>query len=323
MPTRRAKPAAKPLAGVDPGLSAGATRIVSGFRGYLRIECGLSPRSIEAYSRDVSLLLKSANHDAADLRGLSSRVVAEHLQSLKTQRGMTGSSVRRHLSSIKALFRWAISAGLVDDDPTSVIDRPSAWRTIPGVLSPVKMRALLDAAGPSEGSASLVWLRDRAMLELMYASGLRASEVASLRLSDVDLSHRILRVTGKGNKTRLVPMHAECERVLRDYLSQVRVKWIRPTGEDRGVLLLSSQGRPLSRMAVWRTVTGAARRAGLQGVHPHTLRHSFATHLLAGGADLRVVQELLGHASIATTEIYTHVDRSTLKRVHRTHHPRG
>ncbi|GJQ31059.1 MAG: tyrosine recombinase XerD [Phycisphaerae bacterium] len=293
------------------------------FRGYLRVECGLAPRSIEAYSWDILLLLADLAPHAPTLAGATPRRVAEHLASLKTARYMQAASVTRHLASVRVFFRWAFATGLTPKDPTDILERPTRWKRLPDVLSSAQMRKLLDirpTAGEDEGVP--LHLRDRALLELLYSSGLRASEAAAITTSDYLEAVGALRVIGKGSKVRLVPMGVPARRAMDEYLAHCRPALVRMEGGHEGRLLLSKSGRPLERVAVWQIVKRRAAKAGLRDVHPHTLRHSFATHLLVGGADLRVVQELLGHADIGTTQIYTHVDRSRLKDVHRTFHPR-
>lgn len=308
------------------------------FLTFLRVECGLSPNTLEAYERDLADLFEDVGNDTdiASLKDISPRRLSRHVVELKTKRNLATASVSRHLATVKVFFRWALATGVRSDDPTTVLDRPTRWKRLPNVLSPAQVRALLASPTPDtyagdaktqapddlDGPAAL-YLRDRALLELLYASGLRASEVAGLSINDVLESLGVLRVLGKGSKTRLVPMGAPARAALTEYLKACRPGLAQMDGRDKGRLLLSKNGRPLERVAVWQIVKRHASRAGLHDVHPHTLRHSFATHLLIGGADLRVVQEMLGHADIATTQIYTHVDRSRLKDVHRKHHPRS
>jgi integrase/recombinase XerD len=187
-------------------------------------------------------------------------------------------------------------------------------------MTPGQMKRLVEAPCPDHGA---LWLRDRAMLELMYAAGLRASEVGALKLNEYDPKLAILKVTGKGNKQRIVPIGQPAVDATERYLAELRPHLARHNdGRDRFRVLLSVTGRPLERVAVWQIVTRVARAAGIEGVHPHLLRHSFATHLVGGGADLRVIQELLGHADIGTTQVYTHVDRSHLRRAIEKFHPR-
>lgn len=314
------------------------------FLTYLRVECGLLPNSLDAYSRDAAQLLWHL-HDAGctSLPAATPRQLSEHLTTLKTKRGLDAASVVRHLAAIRVFFRWAAETQGVEHDPTAILDRPTRWKKLPDVLSPAQVRKLLEACTPeapasgSEGTKKSarttdlstphappplpIHLRDRALLELLYASGLRASEVCSLTINDVQQTLGVLRVTGKGNKQRLVPMGEPAKHAVGGYLRECRPLLVKP-GLSKDHLLLSRTGRPLERVRVWQLVSHYAHRAGLK-VYPHMLRHSFATHLLIGGADLRVVQELLGHADIATTQIYTHVDRSHLKQVHKKHHPRG
>ncbi len=311
------------------------------FLTYLRVECGLLPNSLDAYSRDAAQLLWHL-HDSGctSLPTASPRQLSEHLTTLKTKRGLDATSVVRHLAAIRVFFRWAAATQGVVNDPTSVLDRPTRWKKLPDVLNPTQVRQLLAACTPDavptraakrvakadDNAAATtpdipIHLRDRALLELLYASGLRASEVCSLTLNDVQETLGVLRVTGKGNKQRLVPMGEPAKEAVGEYLRTCR-PLLEKSHLSKGCLLLSRTGRPLERVRVWQLVSHYAKRAGLT-VYPHMLRHSFATHLLMGGADLRVVQELLGHADIATTQIYTHVDRSHLKQVHKKHHPRG
>ncbi|MBX3357580.1 MAG: tyrosine recombinase [Phycisphaeraceae bacterium] len=314
-------------------------RIRTSFLAFIRIECGLAKNTVEAYDRDLSeLLLSVVAAGASTPQQITPRLLSGHLASLKSERSLAGSSVIRHLATIKVFCRWLQSTGVIDDNPAAALDRPTRWKKLPGVLSPKQIRALIEAPSTLAGSGSRpeskrteppMHLRDRALLELLYASGLRASEIASLPLRDFHETLGTILVTGKGDKQRLVPVGEPAIIAVRIYLDQCRSRLERPDGRDRGCLLLSRTGRPLERVAVWQIVRKYAAIAGLRigraqgGAHPHVLRHSFATHLLAGGADLRVVQELLGHADIATTQIYTHVDSSRLKHVHRTFHPRG
>ncbi|USN98082.1 MAG: tyrosine recombinase XerD [Phycisphaeraceae bacterium] len=317
------------------GLSAEWARLHRAFVGYLRIECGLAASTIEAYGRDLRLML--SDFDAAGLvepSRLTPRNVADHVAKLGREQGLSGSTVSRHLATIRVFFRWLLARGLIAENPTEILQSPTKWKKIPGVLSPGQMKRLVEAPQPPRESnrsprgAPPLWLRDRAMLELMYSSGLRASEVGAIGLTDVLETLGALRVTGKGSKQRLVPMGEPAQAWLGRYLAECRPMLARRAHEqgrmlDKGRVFLTKSGRPMERVRLWQVVKKYAARAGLADVHPHTLRHSFATHLLAGGADLRVVQELLGHADITTTQIYTHVDRSQLKRVHERCHPRA
>ncbi len=292
-----------------------------------RTECGLSPNTITAYDRDLRDLIEyGVRRGRGSLEELTSRDLADHLASLHRDRGLASSTIARHLATIRVVFRWLTSTGKLDTNPADLLDQPTKWRRLPGVLSPSQVKRLLDAPSPetdSERAPAPLHIRDRAMLELMYACGLRASEAATLHVGDFKPGLGIVMVTGKGGKQRLVPVGEPAQRAVEAYLEGCRPKLLRPDARDHGRLLLSWTGRPLERVAVWQLVKKYARIAGLRDVHPHVLRHSFATHLLGGGADLRTVQELLGHADIATTQIYTHVDQTRLKSVHKRFHPRG
>jgi integrase/recombinase XerD len=289
--------------------------------GYLRIEAGLAPASIEAYQRDLRDLfhdLRSAEVDQP--ASVTPGHVAAHLRDLRRVRGMEATSIIRHLAAARMFFRYLWANGRIAADPTRLLERPTRWKRLPGVLTPGQMRKLVRSPAPEDGR---LWLRDRAMLELMYAAGLRASEVGALRLGEYNSTLAILLVTGKGRKQRIVPIGIPAQQAVDLYLTELRPTLARRGGSrDGGRLLLSATGRPLERVAVWQIVRRCAGRAGLRDVHPHTLRHSFATHLLIGGADLRVVQELLGHADIGTTQVYTHVDRTHLRDVVAKFHPR-
>jgi integrase/recombinase XerD len=287
----------------------------------VRVEAGLAPATSEAYARDLRDLAVDLNeHGLADPAAASGEELAGHLRRLHAERGLDASSIIRHLATIRVFFRWLAANRRVPKDPATLLERPVRWRRLPGVISPAQMQKLLEAPQPEHGP---LWLRDRALLELMYAAGLRASEVGGLRLDQMNGELGMLRVIGKGNKHRLVPIGKPAELWTARYLAELRPHLARfGDGRDRQRILLSNTGRPLERVAVWQIVRRNALAAGLRDVHPHRLRHSFATDLVRGGADLRVVQELLGHADIGTTQIYTHVDRSQLRDVIRKHHPR-
>lgn len=319
-----ARPPAQPR---EPEFPPALEAVRGGFLQFIRVECGLARTSVEAYTRDLDDLLRDARDTGVTgPEGLSPRLLSEHLQALRTTRGLEGVSVVRHLATLKVFCRWMTARGLVAEDPSGVLERPHRWRRLPGVLSPRQLKALLEAPRPDPDAAPddlPLWLRDRAVLELMYASGLRASEVGAVSTTDYIQTLGVVRVTGKGDKQRLVPVGRPARDAIARYLAECRPRLLRPDGRDKGKLLLTRTGRPIERVRVWQLVTLHARAAGLPEVHPHMLRHSFATHLLAGGADLRVVQELLGHASVATTQIYTHVDKARLREVVRRHHPRA
>lgn len=291
---------------------------VRDFISYCRIECGFAPATLSAYAgdlRDLWIWLRSLH--ARSWNDLTYERITHYLRELD-KRGMAVSSIARHVATIRVFCRFTAANKQISTNPAELLTQPNTWKTMPGVLSPSQMDDLLRAPRPTDS----LYLRDVAMLELLYAGGLRASEISDLTCDGVHDDLSVVRVMGKGSKERIVPVGVPALEAVRAYRNELRLKLAR---EDKrhDHLLLSRTGSPITRIVVWQIVTKHARRAGLHAVHPHTLRHSFATHLLAGGADLRVVQELLGHSNIKTTQIYTHVDQSRLKTVIQKYHPRG
>jgi len=288
------------------------------FSDYLSFERGLAARTVQAYLGDLGRLLEFvASRGIQNPEEVDHQVLRDYLYHLKDS-GLAPTSIRRALSSMRTYFTFLLEEGVLEDDPTERLESPRSWRKLPTVLTPEEAEALLEA--PSMGRGA--YWRDRAILELLYATGVRVSELVALRVPDLDLDEGLVIVMGKGSRERIVPVgRAAIEAVLR-YLQHLRPELDR--GRAEGALFLNQRGGPLSRMSVWTIVKEAAELAGIQkSVSPHTLRHTFATHLLEGGADLVAVQELLGHVDIATTQIYTHIDREYLRDVHRRFHPRG
>jgi integrase/recombinase XerD len=292
--------------------------LLARFADYVALEQGLSPRTLEAYGRDLDRFAEyaEAKRAAAPL-DITAKLLREYVYHLKDL-GLSPASIRRNISAIRTYFRFLTADGVVVRDPSERLETPQRWRTLPEVLTVDEVQRLL--ASPSLDD-NLVF-RDRALLELAYGAGLRVSEWITLGLRDLLLDEGLVRVFGKGSKERLVPIGRSAIGALAIYIRELRPKLEK--GEGKGVLFLNARGRPLTRMGAWKILRGHVERAGIEKhVSPHTLRHSFATHLLEGGADLRAVQEMLGHADIATTQIYTHVDREYLRQVHRSYHPRG
>lgn len=316
-----------------PGLPDPFAPRVRAFLAYLRVECGLSENTLAAYARDLRDLAADLDSwGVSSFADASAKDLVRHLSALRSVKGMSASSVARHLVSIRLLFRFLRSREESESDPTEALDRPSQWQRLPSLLTPANLRALLAApelaaalalTNPSADQGPPLWIRDKAILEFMYGCGLRASEIGLLALDDVQPTLRTVLVNGKGGRQRLVPFGKPAGEWLDKYLARCRPMLLRPDGRDRGRLFLSRTGRPVERVAVWQIIKRYAGLAGLRGVHPHVLRHTFATHLLSGGADLRVVQELLGHSSITTTQVYTRVDAPRLKEIHRRYHPRA
>lgn len=274
--------------------------ILSGYNYYLKVERGLSPNTVKAYTADIEGFYEFLRHRGVTLRDASSSDISDYIISVSDY--LSKRSQARLLSSLNSFFDYLVSEGERKDNPSSAVDSPKLGKYLPVVLSVEEVCAILKAA-PNE--------RDRAILEVLYGCGLRVSEVCSLKISEVYLKDMFVKVMGKGSKERLVPMAPSTASAIMDYLS------VRP-GSDAGcedVLFLNRFGRALSRVAVFKMVKSVALAAGVdKNLSPHTFRHSFATHLIENGADLRVVQEMLGHESILTTEIYTHVDSATWQR---------
>ncbi|HMI49325.1 MAG TPA: site-specific tyrosine recombinase XerD, partial [Gemmatimonadaceae bacterium] len=248
---------------------------------------------------------------------ISARMLREFVYHLKDL-GLAPASIRRNVSAVRTYFKFMLGEGHVVRDPSERLETPKRWRTLPEVLGVEEIEKLLAAPSLDEPLA----FRDRAMLELAYGAGLRVSEWISLSVRDVLLQDHVVRVFGKGAKERLVPIGRRAIGAIAIYLRELRPKIEK--GEGKGILFLNSRGKPLSRMGAWKILRKYVNQAGItKPVSPHTLRHSFATHLLEGGADLRAVQEMLGHVDISTTQIYTHVDREYLQSVHKQFHPRA
>lgn len=290
------------------------------FGDYLSFERGLSPRTLDAYGRDTKRLEAFlATRDVRDPGEASSIDLREFTYHLRDQ-GLAPTSIRRTLSAVRTYFGFLLAEGLIDADPSEQLEPPKTWRRLPNVLSRDEVDRLMES--PDSGHR-LYW-RDRAMLELAYASGVRVSELTGLKVGDVDLVDGFATVYGKGSKERLVPVGGAAIRAITTYLRELRGRLEGGRGAGEGVLFLNARGGPLTRMGVWKILRKHVERAGItRKVTPHTLRHTFATHLLEGGADLAAVQEMLGHADISTTQIYTHVDRDYLRDVHRRYHPRS
>lgn len=284
---------------------------------YLDVECGLAQNTLDAYRRDLGCLVGYVGERVqADLLTVHRDDLREFLASRHAD-GSSVESIRRLISSLRGFYRFLCTDGQLSRNPAEDLTLPKAWERLPKVLSIEEVERLMSSVEPSVTPTPV---RDRAILELLYGCGLRVSELCGLRTGDLRLDDGFLRCRGKGSKERLVPVGGAARVALAEYLREER-----PSSEKSGdVALLSVRGLPLGRETVFRILRKFGGLAGLpKPISPHTLRHSYATHLLRGGAGLREVQELLGHADIRTTEIYTHVDRQELKELHRKHHPRG
>lgn len=288
------------------------------FLTHLRVEKGLAQNSVESYGRDVRAYLATLEKlRITSWERVGRAEVRAHLAAL-VRAGLSPRSQARALSAIRGLHRLLLDERITQVDPTDEVDSPRAARQLPALLTREEIERLLAAPDPRSAAGR----RDRAMLELLYATGLRVTELVSLQLNDVDLEARVLIARGKGNKERLVPVGAPAVESVKAYLSTAREALLK--GRRTKDLFVTPRGRRLTRQGFAKLLRRWARGAGIRRViSPHKLRHSFATHLLEGGADLRAVQAMLGHADVTTTQIYTHVDRSHVKRLHERFHPRA
>ncbi len=293
-------------------------RLLKRFFDHLIVERGLSDNTIEAYNRDLYKLEAFCEQAGiTEVSGLTPIVIQQFLGTLVEQ-NYAETSVARVASAVRTFLKFLVIEGALNEDPTKIIDSPKPGLKLPKVLSRTQIDALLNVVEENNPLS----LRDRAILELFYATGLRVSELSELRLSDIDLSIPVLRCMGKGKKERIVPLNKIAVKSLDAYLKHLRPTLDKNKNQDR--LFLSRRGKALDRHNIWRMIKRYAILAGLSPgkVSPHTLRHSFASHLLEAGADLRIVQELLGHAKVVTTQIYTHIDKRRLKKLHKKYHPR-
>lgn len=295
-------------------------KILQHFCGYLLMERGLSRNSISAYRCDLAdFIAYLKKYGKTDFSEVTRDNIIDFLGEHK-ENGMEPASLARRLVAIKVFFRYLAQEKFVPENITSVMDSPKLWRILPEFMSSREVEALMNVYAVN--AKDFLVIRNRAILEVLYACGLRVSEVASLKVSSVNAENGVIRVLGKGSKERIVPVGHLAVQALRRYLTKSRPNLLR--SPDEPTLFLSQRGRKLNRERIWAIIKEAALQAGImKNIHPHTLRHSFASHLLENGADLRVIQEMLGHADIATTQIYTHVDQRQLLAVHKKFHPRS
>jgi len=288
-----------------------------GFLNHLTVEAGLSVNTVLAYGRDLKAFLEfCAERQVREIIQIDPTLIQAYMKDL-SEREKSENTIKRFLIVVRLLLRHAKLRGMIEDDYAQLLDSPKIWSRLPIVCSPQQVMRLLNAPAKEEP----LYLRDKALLELLYATGMRAGEISGLRVSDVNLRVGYLRCCGKGNRERVIPLGRTAIACTETYLEDLRPE----LASDLSVaeLLLSRTGRALGRIEIWRIVKKYAARAGMpRNVTAHTLRHCFATHLLSGGADLRSVQELLGHVDIASTQIYTHVDGERLRKIHRQFHPR-
>jgi len=287
------------------------------FLNCLRVEKGLSENTLQAYRRDIQKFAAFAAGRKLGTKDARRSDIVEFLGSLY-RRGLDSRSVARHLVTIRNFFRFALTEGYIDDDPAATIESPRFRQSLPEFLSLEEVDGLLQ----QPDTETTLGLRDRALIELMYSAGLRVSELCGVRVDDMQIDSGCLRCVGKGNKERIVPVGRQALAVVQKYLRTARPKLLREGSSP--YLFLNQRGHKLNRITFWKLLGAYGRKAGLRkALTPHMLRHSFATHLLDRGADLRSVQIMLGHSDISTTQIYTHVVEERLKQVYKAHHPRA
>jgi len=292
--------------------------LIDEFMNYLSVERGLASNTLLAYRRDLNKYTDYLSQKGIEV---SAKVAREHVSSflfdLKKQ-NMSATSICRNLAAVKMFHRFLVRENLSPEDPTTLVDTPKLWQRMPSVLTQGEIEAMIKAASGKKAQQ----IRDQAILEIFYASGLRVSELSDLKTTSVNFDAGFVRAVGKGSKERIIPLGKKARDALQKYLDHVRPQLLK--GQTSDVLFLSRLGKRISRQSLWALIKFYAHRAHIKKtIKPHTLRHTFATHLLEHGADLRSVQEMLGHADIATTQIYTHVDRERLKSVHKQFHPRS
>lgn len=292
---------------------------VTGYLTHLEVELGLSSNTIEAYLHDINRYVTFLGERGINSPGqVEKQTVIDYIEYLRTL-DLSINSVARNISAVRSYHGFLYREQQTVGNPTETVEILTLHRKLPDVLGVEEIIRLIEAPDMSTGMG----IRDRAMLEFAYATGVRVTELVSLRLQNILFEEDLVRITGKGSKERIVPLGGTAKRTILDYMSRVRLS-LAEKKKAKDFLFLNMRGRPLTRMGFWKILRKYVVRAGItRHTSPHTLRHSFATHLLEGGADIRIVQELLGHSSISTTEIYTHVDREYIKEVHRTFHPRA
>ena len=287
------------------------------FIDFMEVERGVSSNTIQSYRRDITKFINYLRKEKKDITTASREDVTDFMKDLK-RKGLSGASIARNLAALKTFWKFLAMERVVPENVAAVIETPKTWKTIPDVLNRQEVERLLKT--PSRRGAASI--RDKAILELMYATGLRVSEVKGLKKANANLEAGFVKCSGKGGKERIVPLGGVACEAVGKYLENARQKLAKKVGDEH--LFLSKLGKSLSRQSIWKMIKKYAKEAGIKKhITPHTLRHSFATHLLEGGAELRGVQEMLGHADISTTQIYTHINKDKLKKVHEKYHPRA
>lgn len=295
------------------------------FVNFLRLEKSLSENTVQNYLFDLKSFFRfiEEKHNISEIKNVSDKIVESYIYHLRNIKSKTGDyystkSINRYISSLKTFFKYLLNEKHIESNPADIIDTPKMSRNLPEVLTIQEIDIMFSKADISDKYEC----RDRAIMETMYASGLRVSELINLKITDIYSNEGILRIFGKGSKERIVPIGSSALKYIDMYFKNSRPYFRKKYSED--FVFLNFRGKNLSRMAIWNIINKYSKLAGInKDIHPHILRHSFATHLLEGGADIRIIQEMLGHSDISTTQIYTHIDREYLIEVHKIYHPRG
>ena len=288
------------------------------FMNYVSVERGLAKNTLLAYRRDLTKYIDYLSQKSIKTaNGVNREHVSNFMFDLK-KHGMSATTICRSLAAVKMFHRFLVRENLAKEDPTTLVDTPKLWKRVPSVLTLAEVESMIAAASGKK----VQQIRDQAILEILYASGLRVSELSDLKTTSIDYDVGFVRAVGKGSKERIIPLGMKAREAVQRYLLRARPQLLKNQTND--VLFLSRLGKKISRQSLWAVIKFYARKTNIKKtIKPHTLRHTFATHLLEHGADLRSVQEMLGHADISTTQVYTHVDKERLKSVHRQFHPRG
>lgn len=286
---------------------------------YLKLEKNLAEQSVISYSSDINKFLNYIiSQNVTDLNSIKTKLVSEYFE-LMRDIGISSSTTSRYLSSVKGFFKYLSSQEYIEKDPVEILSTRISGRKLPSVLTFLEIEVLLQSPNINDK----LGLRDKAILELFYSCGLRVSELINLKLSDLYFNDGVIRVLGKGSKQRIIPIGGSAVKWITKYMKTVR-PLLEKKMKSENIIFLNNRGTKFSRMGIWKIVDKYVKESKIETeFHPHTFRHSFATHLLEGGADLRAVQEMLGHADISTTQIYTHIDREFVKQMHKDFHPRG
>ena len=290
--------------------------LIDQFLNYMRVERGVSENTIEAYGRDLRGLADFVEKEGASCKKIDINILTNYITYLSER--LSRRSLARNISAIRTFFKFLVLEGVIQENPARFLEVPKVSKTLPGILNEHEIELLLNQPSAS----TPIGIRDKAMIELLYATGVRVSELVHLKISDVDLNVGYIKVKGKGAKERFVPIGEKAVSVLKEYIEKARSKFDKKRGSP--YLFLNNRGKPFSRQGFWKMLKSYAKKAGIKKrITPHIIRHSFATHLIKNGADLRSVQMMLGHSDISTTQIYTHIDRSYLKEVYNRCHPRA